>query len=493
MDQARFPPSRMLRLSALAYSTILVGCHGAGPRTDPELTTRDVDVADVGLPEGYRLTVVTTGLTFPSCVFLGEDGSVHVVESGYCYGEAFATPRILRITEEGGTEVVAQARANADEDPRSAQAWTGAVQYDGHYLVASNGIPTRILRVRNGGVEVLVDGLPSLADHHLNPPVVGPDGWIYFGQGSATNAGVVGVDNAKFGWLERTPQVHDVPAQDLVSAGREFETEDPLGEGEDDVASTGAYAPFGSTNAAGDVIVGSPTSTGVIYRVQPESGQIEIHASGLRNPFGLEFHPDGSLYAVENAFDERGSRPVYGAPDCIWRIDAGRWYGWPDFCAGIPLTHPRFDGGDGPPGFLLAEHPETPPRPAALLPVHSSGCGIAIARNDAFGPANHAYVAQFGDMSPGVGTTYGRVGFDVLRVDLTNGVSERFLTNLGDENGPASALRTNGIERPVDVCFDASGNSLYVLDFGIVEDEGGKIVPRPGTGTLFEITRETAR
>ena len=52
----------------------------------------------------------------------------------------------------------------------------------------------KLLRISpEGAVTVLVDGLPSLGDHHTNAPVV-MDGWVYFGQGTATNSAVVGLD-----------------------------------------------------------------------------------------------------------------------------------------------------------------------------------------------------------------------------------------------------------------------------------------------------------
>jgi hypothetical protein len=50
--------------------------------------------------------------------------------------------------------------------------------------------------------------------------VVGPDGKLYWGQGSATNAGVVGADNFAYEWLPKFPGFCDVPAQDITQAGR---------------------------------------------------------------------------------------------------------------------------------------------------------------------------------------------------------------------------------------------------------------------------------
>ena len=44
------------------------------------------------------------------------------------------------------------------------------------------------------------------------------------------------------------------------------------------------------------------------------------------------------LMETENGFDDRGSRPVANAPDVIWAIRQGAFYGWPDYVAGEPIT-----------------------------------------------------------------------------------------------------------------------------------------------------------
>src|SRR5205814_5772160 len=124
--------------------------------------------------------------------------------------------------------------------------WTGVVFHAGNFFVGDGNVLEggRILRVtRDGKLDVAVSGLPSFGDHHTDGPVVGPDGWLYFGQGTASNAGVVGEDNAKFGWLKRHPEFHDIPGQDIVLTGRNVVTKDVLaGRGK---CATGAFLPFG--------------------------------------------------------------------------------------------------------------------------------------------------------------------------------------------------------------------------------------------------------
>jgi glucose/arabinose dehydrogenase len=445
---------------------------------------REVRAEDVALLPGYRIAPVATGLTFPTGVAFDERGGVYVVEAGYSYGEVVTTPRLLRVEASGAlTEI-----ARGDDPP-----WNGVDYRDGAFFIAGGHVgPGRVLRVgMDGTVRALVDALPSYGDHHTNGPVVGPDGWIYFGQGTATNAGVVGLDNADFGWLAQHPDFHDTPCRDVRLTGENFTTPNPLTADPDDRVVTGAYVPFGTRTEPGQVIRGSTRCGGAVMRVRPDGSGLEVVAWGLRNPFGLAFSPDGRLFVTENQFDVRGSRPVFGTGDLLWEIRPGTWYGWPDYFAGRPITDDWFHApGKRGPRMLLLDHPGAPPKPAAVLPVHASSDGIDFSRSAAFGHVGDAFIAEFGDMSPGVGKILAAVGFRVVRVDVKDGTVHEFAVNRGKGNAPASRLERGGLERPVAVRFDPAGTALYIVDFGVMTTVDGKPRPRPGTGVLWKITRD---
>jgi glucose/arabinose dehydrogenase len=467
---------------------MLGGCFAllpsrGGGETDFE-APREIEPLDVALPPGYRIEPVAADLTFPTGVAFDDQGRIYVTEAGYSYGEVWTTPRLLRVEPDGRTTVIAA----GEHAP-----WNGVDFSRGSFYVAEGGAAGggRILRIgMDGAMNPLVDGLPSLGDHHTNGPVIGPDGWLYFGQGTATNSGVVGMDNWDFGWPDRHPEFHDVPCRDLTLVGKNYTTPDPRTPSSDQ-AVTGAYVPFGTRTIEGQVIPGEVPCSGAVLRVRLSGGAPELVAWGLRNPFGLAWSPDGVLYVTENQYDVRGSRPVFGTGDLLWQITPGTWYGWPDYFAGRPLTDTDWyePPGEPAPGFLLAEHPNAPPRPAALLGVHSSSNGMDFGRNPEFGHTGEAFIAQFGDMAPGVGKVLSPVGFKVVRVDVSSGVIHDFAVNRGTTNGPASRLSTGGLERPVAVRFDPSGAALYVVDFGVmtIGEQGPQ--PREGTGVLWRITR----
>lgn len=459
--------------------------HGGGQIQT--VNQRTINTNDIALMPGYKIEMVAQGFTFPSAAAFDDQGRLYVVETGYSYGEVWGEPKLIRVDNNGTQTVVAKGGKNGP--------WTGITFYNGSFYVAEGGEAEggKILRISVAGeITTLTDNLPSVGDHHTNGPVI-RDGYIYFGQGTATNSGVVGGDNAQFGWLIRKKDFHDIPCMDVELTGQNYESENVLTPDPNDKTSTGAYSSFGTATTAGQIVKGSLPCTGSIMRIPLAGGKPELVAWGLRNPFGLAFSPDGKLFVTENGYDDRGSRPVWGTGDVLWEVQQGMWYGWPDFSAGVALQDNKEFRAPGR-SFVkavLQKYPNTPPQPRAVFGVHSSSNGIDFSTSSSFGFAGEAFVAQFGDMSPGVGKVLKPVGFKIVRVNVSNGVIRDFAVNAGKRNGPASLLGKGGLERPVSVKFDPGGNALYIVDFGIMKMTEQGPQPQMGTGVIWKITKNT--
>src|SRR5579859_4446842 len=179
------------------------------------------------------LSVVAEGLNFPTSLAVGEDGSIYVAESGLPFGGAPRGGRVWRLEPDGRRTQVAEGLAAPVNGILSHQGW----------LYVSEGGAGRITRIDGrGDRQLVVGGMPGPGNYHTNMAVLGPDGRLYFSQGSMTNLGIVGLDAYEMGWLRRLPHAHDIPGHDLVLTGLNVTTNNPLPEFPEETVSTGAFS-----------------------------------------------------------------------------------------------------------------------------------------------------------------------------------------------------------------------------------------------------------
>lgn len=429
------------------------------------ISKRRLNPEDIVLPSLYRIEVFAQNLTCPINLVITQNGEMLLADAGVSDGNGKVLKYVSRqwvVIADGFTPPV-----------------TGINYYNKDIYVSYRGAITIVKS--NGVKHDILTGLPSHGDHHNNQVIFGLDGKMYFGQGTATNSGVVGVDND---WVTKFPFFHDYPGQSVRLVGRNFTTADtrtPSAVGQQ--ADTGAFSPFGVPSKVNEKIKGITAASGSVLRANPDGSQLELIAWGLRNPFRMKFDRQNRLFATNHGMDERGSRPVANSPDEFQLIRPATWYGFPDYTGGMPVNLPQFKSTGKPqPGFLLARHPMTPPSPVAVFPPHSAAMGFDFNYNREFGPTGDAYVAEYGPGRPGTTPTR-QLGHQVSVIEMATGRIRPFAFN---RSGYAATVTDQGgFERPIDIAFAPDG-AMYVVDMGINLIGEGFV---PQTGVIWRISR----
>lgn len=425
------------------------------------------ELTSVSVDPNYTIERLVTGLNAPIHLQMVRN-SIYYGDSGMADGNG----KLLRLTD-GGEEVIAEGFTPP---------LTGITYHDGAFYVSHKGSITRV--TERGEKRDIVVGLPSFGDYSNGRVTVGPDGKLYFGQGTATNSGVVGLDNRD--WLLEHPYFCDYPARDIILTGENFVTESIV-EGKKEPTITGAFSPFGRKSRSGELVRHILPGSGSVLRVNPDGSNLELVAWGLRLPICGQFDAAGRLYFTNQGMKNRGSRPIFQAPDELIQIEPNRWYGWPDYAGGYPITNPYFKPPDQPqPRFLIAYHPMIPPHPMINFPPYSGITGFAINHDPAFGPVGEFYFAEFGPTKRMIGNLPkpAGVGHRITKFNPDTGMLTPFVFNRNYD----ALIGTIRLERPIDVLIGPD-HAIYILDYGIYNEETSR--PLPYTGSLWKVTRQS--
>lgn len=209
------------------------------------------------------------------------------------------------------------------------------------------------------------------------------------------------------------------------------------------------YASVGSNSNAGERGLEAEKGRAAIWQVDRETGAARIFASGLRNPNGLNFHPDtGELWTVVNERDELGPNLV---PDYMTSVREDGFYGWPWSYYGQHV-----DERVHPPRPDLVE---TAIVPDYALSSHVAALGLAFTDDTALPEAyaNGAFIGNRGSWNRNAFN-----GYKVIYVPFVD----------GRPSGPAQDVVTDFLEgdktrgRPVGLGIDGTGALLIADDAG---------------------------
>lgn len=478
-----------------------------------------VDRGVVEYPAGYRLEVVVDGLSGPSAICFDVEGNMLIAEGGLDGGE----PRIRGFRKGSGEEFQIYPGARLGVPLTGLRTgfriWGpvgGMVAHEGRVFVShrderGKGVITSF--GYDGSHETVVAQLPAEGDHGVTDLAISPSGRLYFGVGTATNSGVVGVDNWQAGWAKKNKGAADRSWVDLKLLGYRFDSENP-GKGwfGSEIAVTAPFQPFGVARQLRVAREPSGRPNGAIYSVSPLGGDLRVEAHGIRYPRGLAFNEFGRLFITNNGMELRGTRPVANDPDAVVRFVPGAWYGWPDYSTEFVSVA---DGKYQPPTDLVEKHgyPENAavidhaasglikPDPGALLhvvlPVQSGAAKVAFvpgtgAAAEAFGNYRGSMmVALAGDRGP---TANGGkpptewAGYRVVEVTESRQVREMIRNVIVGPAWKGDRKAYEGLRRPIDVKFGPDG-ALYIVDVGRLEWSKGRANVWGGTGRVWRLVR----
>jgi len=212
------------------------------------------------------------------------------------------------------------------------------------------------------------------------------------------------------------------------------------------------YVSVGSNSNVGENGLDIEEGRAAIWELDVASGQKRLYATGLRNPVGMAWAPDGkTLWTAVNERDELGSDLV---PDYMTSVRDGGFYGWPY--------------------SYFGQHVDTrvqPPRPdlvaRAIVPdyalgPHTASLGLAWSGGAALPEpfVDGMFVGQHGSWNRDPRSGY-KVIFVPFDQNQPSGPARDVLTGFLDDAGQAQG-------RPVGVAIDKRGGLLVADDVGNV-------------------------
>lgn len=203
--------------------------------------------------------------------------------------------------------------------------------------------------LNNKALKVLLDNIPC-EGKYLDRNLIIKNSNLLLSIGSATNSGIASYDSNYS--PDKIP--YDRSSMDIILNGINYGDE-----------KTGAFMPYGNSSQEGQKIKAQNLANASVYEINLNNNKSVLYASGLRNITGWDFDDKGDLIGIIGGMENVGERPVAMDSDYLYKIDKGKWYGWPDFSGGDPINSPRFKGEK-----LVAPLIANPPNKIVAGPIY---------------------------------------------------------------------------------------------------------------------------
>jgi glucose/arabinose dehydrogenase len=219
---------------------------------------------------------------------------------------------------------------------------------------------------------------------------------------------------------------------------------------------TKLYIGVGSASDVGENGMDKERRRACIIEINTDGSGEQIYASGLRNPVGMDWHPEtGELWTAVNERDELGDDLV---PDYMTSVKRGGFYGWPYSYWGSNIE-PRVKKEEQKPDLVKRAIV-----PDVDLGPHTASLGLMFYTGRDF-PARYrhsAFVGQHGSWNRSVPS-----GYKVVEVAFENGKPGKprdFLTGFMIDE------KKNVVHgRPVGVAQMKDGSML------VADDDGNRV------------------
>ncbi|HSO27943.1 MAG TPA: hypothetical protein VLS48_07715, partial [Anaerolineales bacterium] len=219
-----------------------------------------------------------------------------------------------------------------DSTPDNMILWVAHSDLDQFEGEANSGTITRLSGPGFAEREDVITGLPrAIANHATNNIHFGPDGRLYIAQGGNTGGGAANAGGSEFGPRPEQP----------LSAG---------------ILAADVKAPDFDGTCASEIDPDGAQMDATGIAAQDIPCDVEVYASGMRNPYDLYFRSNGEMYATDNGLGVVGTfpdlKPSYldwdpasgcegmveniqdhfpgERPDLLHRVQEGAYYGHPN-------------------------------------------------------------------------------------------------------------------------------------------------------------------
>ncbi len=198
-------------------------------------------------------------------------------------------------------------------------------------------------------LQVVIDNIPC-EGRYLDRNMIIRNSKLLLSIGTVTNSGIASYESDYS--INKVP--YDKSPIDITLNGFNY--------GE---KKTGAFMPYGNSSEEGQKIRAQGLANACVVEINLSTNKPTLYSSGIRNITGWDLDADGNLIGIVGGMENVGERPINRDFDYLYKIDKGKWYGWPDFSGGDPITSSRFKGDK-----LVSNIIQNPPNKIVPGPIY---------------------------------------------------------------------------------------------------------------------------